>query len=233
MESLKGFVMRGKAMADSPYSRLISSIEAALGSALSSLRYDREGLANSITPSKGQGDISCSIAFRISGTAKKPPQEVATSILSKISKPEMVGNMTADNGFINFQIDRKAFSSETLRYALAGDYASSKKPGSSKVIVEFPSVNPAHPWHIGHLRNALLGDSVAKLYSACGYPVEREDYIDDLGLQCAEAVWGTINIDRISVEQGKQRKGDHAIGEVYVAVNRLIDQKPDTMEQVN
>ncbi len=220
-------------MTDSPFASLKAKLADSIAGAMSSCGYDPKYLENTVDLSKSFGDISCSVAFRVSGIAKRPPQDVAESILAKISKPAMIDKVTADGGFINFHIDRNAFTSDTLKYAIGGEYAPTKKPPGGKVIVEFPSVNPAHPWHIGHLRNALLGDSISKMYGACGYAVEREDYIDDLGLQCAQAVWGTINIDKITVEQGKQRKEDHAIGEVYVAVNKLIEQKPDTAVQVN
>ena len=60
-------------------------------------------------------------------------------------------------------------------------------------MIEFPSVNPNKPWHIGHLRNALLGDSVARILEYNGYYVLRTDYINDLGLQVTQSLWGYIN----------------------------------------
>ena len=75
-----------------------------------------------------------------------------------------------------------------------------------KVIIEFPSVNPNKPWHVGHLRNALIGDCLANVYAALGYTVERENYIDDLGLQVAEMVWW-YQKNKLSAPAGK--KFDH------------------------
>lgn len=217
-------------MTESPFGLLRSQLEGALLSAMSACGFASADIGNTIQPSKGFGDLSCSASFGIAKSAKKKPSEVAESILSKLSKPAAIREIRVENGFINFSMDRKVFSSDAVRHAMAGDYSMPARKG--KIIIEFPSVNPAHPWHVGHLRNALLGDCISRLHKALGYDVEREDYIDDLGLQCAQAVWGTINIDKIDVEQGKQRKADHSIGEVYVAVNRLLDQKPEVAEQV-
>ncbi|HQT45412.1 MAG TPA: arginine--tRNA ligase, partial [Candidatus Micrarchaeota archaeon] len=89
-----------------------------------------------------------------------------------------------------------------------------------KALVEFPSVNPNKPWHIGHLRNALLGDSVARLLEFSGYKVEREDYIDDLGLQVAQSLWGVLHLPN-----KPEGKFDHWLGMQYVDVSRRFEAK--------
>jgi arginyl-tRNA synthetase len=94
-------------------------------------------------------------------------------------------------------------------------------------MVEFPSVNPNKPWHIGHLRNALLGDSVARLLEFSGENVERADYIDDLGLQVAQSFWGCLNL-------GKKPAGklDLWLGEQYVEVSKRFESDPAVQAQV-
>ena len=74
------------------------------------------------------------------------------------------------------------------------DYGASDIGRGQKVIVEFPSTNPNKAWHVGHLKNALLGDSVCNLLALCSYEVEREDYIDDIGLQMAQSLWGWVHL---------------------------------------
>ena len=210
---------------ESPYAQVSSSIMNELQKSIKALGYSDSGLANSITQSKAQGDISCSIAFRISNSLKKAPNEIASSIASKVGKINYVSKASADNGFINFYLDRRSFSKDMIGYLIKGAPAASNN--GKKLIIEYVSVNPVHPWHVGHLRNALIGDAISNIYEACGYNVERQNYMDNLGLQATEAVWGTINIDMLGVEQGKERRLDYSIGEIYVAVNKLLEKKPE------
>ncbi|EQD53539.1 arginyl-tRNA synthetase, partial [mine drainage metagenome] len=87
--------------------------------------------------------------------------------------------------------------------------------------------------HMGQVRNVLLGDAIANLYRNAGYNVEREDYIDDLGLQVAEVMWGLSHLDKIGVTFEDKKKFDSMIGKVYVAVNRILDDKEVKEEIAN
>jgi len=130
-----------------------------------------------------------------------------------------VENVQAAGPYVNFYL-RDAFYLDLLKEVLEKkeDYGrGSEKPG--KVIVEFPSVNPNKPWHAGHLRNALLGDTVSSMLEFAGYKVERMDYIDDLGLQVAQSLWGFYSLKRGEVE-----KFDHFLGEQYVEVAKLFEE---------
>ncbi|HUC38556.1 MAG TPA: arginine--tRNA ligase [Candidatus Acidoferrum sp.] len=221
-------------MPDSPYAGLKAQLEESLAGAMSLCGYDPKQLENTVDISKGIGDFSCSVAFRISKEKKVNPKEIAASIAGKLKGSKMVKQVTVDNGYINFHIDRKEFSASAINYIIANRerLASTTLGNGKKIIVEYVSVNPVHPWHVGHLRNAILGDSVANIYSACGYRVERENYMDNLGLQAAEAVWGKIHSDQLKVQEGPEKKYDYSIGEIYVATNRLIAQKPEIAADV-
>ena len=96
-----------------------------------------------------------------------------------------------------------------------------------KVIVEFPSVNPNKPWHIGHLRNALIGESLARIYEEMGYKVERIDYINDLGLQVAESYY-------YFKRHGSKcnEKFDHCIGKDYVKAHKLVEENKEVEGEV-
>jgi arginyl-tRNA synthetase len=216
----------------SPYSNVIGSITGELQKSINALGYPDSGLANSIAQSKAQGDVSCSIAFRISNSLKKAPNEIASAIASKIGRINYVSKISSDSGFINFYLDRQAFSKDMIGYLVKTPSAAAAPDNGKKIIIEYVSVNPVHPWHVGHLRNALIGDAISNIYEACGYSVERQDYMDNLGLQATEAVWGTMNIDILGVEQGKERRLDYSIGEIYVAVNKLLEKKPELIAEI-
>ncbi len=218
---------------ESPYSQVKSAIQRELQKSMKAFGYS-DGLENTITESKGIGDISCSVAFRISKSAKKAPDKIASEIASKLGKIDYVSKITAEKGFLNFHLDRQSFSRAIVEYLIKnqGAFLNSDTGSGKKLIIEYVSVNPVHPWHVGHLRNALIGDTISNLYEACGYKVERQNYMDNLGLQATEAVWGTMNIDMLGVEQGKERRLDYSIGEIYVAANKLLEKRPELVSDV-
>ena len=168
------------------------------------------------------GDFASSVAFDLSKQAKKPPRQVAEEIVAQLGVDELIAKAeVAGAGYINFHLKTGKYAEHVAAAIEAekGKYGSGEKK-NEKVLVEFPSVNPNKPWHIGHMRNAILGDSVARILEFYGYKVEREDYIDDLGLQVAQSIWGYLNMD--SNPQGKM---DHWLGEKYVDVAKRIEEQ--------
>ncbi|MGC8479338.1 MAG: arginine--tRNA ligase [Candidatus Micrarchaeia archaeon] len=176
-------------------------------------------------------DISSSIALRIAKIMKKNPKELAESITSKLSKIESTENpkttffseFFAMNGYINAKLNIKNFSKSVLEEVLSlEEKYGHNEVGKGKVaIIEYPSVNPNKPWHVGHIRNPLLGDSISRIMSFSSYKVLRTDYIEDLGLQMAEILWGSKNLEWN--ENGK--KYDQFLGEKYVEINKHIEKE--------
>ncbi len=104
-------------------------------------------------------------------------------------------------------------------------------------IFEFPSVNPNKPWHLGHLRNALIGDTLANLMEARGYSVLRMDYIDNLGLQIAQTLWWILKnkYNLKGSDNSKQKsnqKYDNWLGSLYVEAARQLED-PNNLKQAN
>jgi arginyl-tRNA synthetase len=210
-------------MENSPYSKVRQWISSAVTKASNELGYDSFGIESSVDLSKAFGDISCSIAFKFSKEYKKAANEIANELASKIKKTEYIEKITTENGFINFHLNRDIIARLLFE---SGNEPMDKGKGE-RVIIEYPSVNPNKPWHVGHLRNALLGDSISNAYGALGFNVEREDYIDDLGLQMAETTWWQIN------NNGKpNKKYDQWLGEEYVKANEQLDDK-STKDSIN
>ena len=184
-------------------------------------------IPNSISiPRPEQGDFSSSICFSMAKVAKKSPviiaHEIASALNSDTSKKDYIKKISDENGYVNLWLDEAKYSHSILESILAEKekYGISGIGSGIKAIIEFPSVNPNKPWHIGHLRNALLGDSISRILSANSYSVEREDYIDDLGLQMAEILWGE---DKLESQGGE--KYDTVLGKAYVQINKDIAEK--------
>ncbi len=215
-----------------PVFELKSEISDSITAAMQALGYGAKGLSGTIEFSKEFGDISCSVSFSLAKELKKSPNAIANEIKAKMKMPRHVESITVENGFINFHLSRKEFSQGVIAHASNTDSlkALSNSGKGVNVIIEYPSANPIHPLHVGHLRNALLGDSISRTYRACGYKVEREDYIDDFGLQMVQAMWGYLHLENLEGEGHSQRlytvkaeKFDHRIGKLYVETNKRME----------
>jgi arginyl-tRNA synthetase len=167
---------------------------------------------------KGMGDYSSTIAFLLAKERGKNPNEIAKEFKTENGLFEKV---EAVNGYINFYLSEKYYENvvkEKLR---------KRKRNGKNVIVEFPSVNPNKPWHVGHLRNALLGNSIANVYEYLGYNVERMDYIDDLGLQFAQSLYSYLEMNN-KIEG----KIDHWLGKEYVKIAKLMEENKEVEGKV-
>jgi arginyl-tRNA synthetase len=180
--------------------------------------YDVSESAVSVEESNAFGDASSAVALKIAKKTKTNPLEVAKKISARMKLPEYVTKVTNENGYINFHFGKTQFVDLFLNHAIL-EKTLRPVPLDKKAIIEYPSVNPNKPWHIGHLRNVFIGDCLSNLYDACGYTVERENYIDDLGLQIAEIVWWWQK-NGLSISAPK--KFDHVLGEEYVKANEYI-----------
>jgi len=177
-------------------------------------------------PKEEFGDLASPVAFDLAKQAKKAPRKIAEEIKAKISLGGMFSKVeVAGAGYLNFYLNSAKFAESALK-AIGADYGRSTVGKGVSAIVEFPSVNPNKPWHIGHLRNALLGDSVARLLEFAGYGVQRLDYIDDLGLQVAQSIWGYLHLS-----DKAEGKVDHWLGIQYVEVAKRIEE-PKIAEEV-
>ncbi len=168
------------------------------------------------------GDLSSSVCMRIAKASGKKPYDVANEMIDQTRKglgKGYIKELGNANGYINASFDEKRYVKDTLKEVIElGDkYGFSTVGSGKKAMVEYPSVNPNKAWHIGHLLNALIGDSISNMLSACGYSVNREDYIDDLGIQVAESLWGYLNLGN-----KPDKKFDTWLGEQYVTVNRML-----------
>ncbi|RLG70793.1 MAG: arginine--tRNA ligase [Methanobacteriota archaeon] len=179
-------------------------------------------------PNPTFGDIATSICFSIAKTLRKNPMEIADKIAASISdiirsEPLLERVEVASPGYLNFFYDNRVYLQKTLDIILSmGDNYGQFPQREEKIIVEHTSTNPTKPLHIGHARNAVLGDTTARLLKKLGYRVEVHNYIDDLGRQVAETIWGYENLGKTA----GNKKFDHFLGEIYVEVHNLLEKQP-------
>ena len=178
-----------------------------------------------IPPDPALGDVATTVSFHLAKKQKKNPVEIAKDIVRKIStkivEDPIIDRVISKGPYINLFLDRGAVAKTALdSIAEKGtDFGKSNLFSGKKVMIESPAVNPSKPWHIGHARNAVIGDTLANVLETVGYDVERLDYINDLGLQIAQLVWRLLKgIDKHDPKQ----KYDHFLGHLYVDVQKAL-----------
>lgn len=141
----------------------------------------------SVPKRKEFGDLSTNAALVIGSITGESPREVAKRIVAAIEKRQFTFIERLDiagPGFINFFVNKTLFESELREILRLGErYGASREGSGQKVIVEFVSANPTGYLHFGHARNAVVGDSVCRILSFCGYEITREFYVNDAGRQ--------------------------------------------------
>jgi arginyl-tRNA synthetase len=137
------------------------------------------------TRDPAHGDFATNIALQLAKPARKNPRQLAQAIVDCIPASEMVNKIEiAGPGFINFHFSPQAYQQELSRiFDLGVAYGYNKRGAGQSVVVEFVSANPTGPLHVGHGRQAALGDALAALLQSQGHPVSREFYYNDAGVQ--------------------------------------------------
>ncbi len=132
------------------------------------------------------GEIALPAAFQLARQLKKAPKAIAQELLDAGGPIEGVSAIEiAGNGYLNVRLDRGFYGSSLLKPA-----AEVSAEAAGKVIVEHTNINPNKAAHIGHLRNAILGDTFVRMLRAAGRTVEIQNYIDNTGVQVADVVVG-------------------------------------------
>lgn len=130
------------------------------------------------------GDLACTVAMSLARSERRSPRAIAEDIVKHISDPEqlLAKIEIAGAGYINFHFSRK-FWQQRLQEAASEDHGPLRFGESKRVLIEFVSANPTGPLTVGHGRNAVLGDAIARLLEATGHQVTREYYFNNAGRQ--------------------------------------------------
>jgi arginyl-tRNA synthetase len=139
----------------------------------------------------------------------------------------------APNGYLNLSLDRRAFLLARLRGEAAGSGAPHLDVAREKTIVEHTAINPNKAAHIGHLRNATLGDTLARVLRFNSTPVEVQNYIDDLGVQVADIIVGFREIEAKTLSEiraiADTTRFDYYCWDLYSRVTEWYDGQPERL----
>ena len=201
-----------------------------LKKAFSVLDYPLVDIRFEEPPSPELGDLATTISFELASKLKKNPVEISKTITEVVDLPPLFEKVEAKGPYINFFIDYQSFSRELLD-SIDDDYGRSPQK-NEKVIIEHTSANPNGPLHIGHIRNAIIGDSLARILKFAGYSVETQYYVNDMGRQIAMIVWGLLNFEK-RLEDYPGDKWDHKIGRLYFEVNQRLEKNPRLKDEID
>ncbi|HET7213412.1 MAG TPA: arginine--tRNA ligase [Terriglobia bacterium] len=169
------------------------------------------------------GDLSIAACFELAKKLRQPPRKIAEQLAGTLLPIEGVEQISvAGAGYMNFRLDRPALASALFHLRSFPAPPAPAHPG--KVLVEHTSINPNKAAHIGHLRNAALGDAFVRLLRFRGYKVETQNYIDNTGVQVADVVVGFQHLERKSVEdirrliENKDVRFDYYCWDLYARV---------------
>ena len=167
----------------------------------------------------GFGDITCNAAFLLAKHLKQSPYDIAKTIASLYTinpNSEIKSIVAHPTGNINFEINYEFFNNDIISDALQDSYGEIDIGKNQKIIVEHTSVNPNKALHIGHIRNVVLGDIVARILKKVNFDVKVLNYVDDSGLQVADIIVG-FKFAGMSDVSPNNKKFDHYCGDdVYV-----------------
>jgi arginyl-tRNA synthetase len=150
-----------------------------------------------IPPRRELGDLASPAGMQLARVLKRNPRAIAEELAAAFPRPAAVRDVQVQGaGYLNFFLDRPAVAAQLLEAALLPGDAFGGRPG--KVVIEHTNINPNKAAHIGHLRNAVLGDVLARSLKSLGYPVEVQNYIDDTGVQLADVVVGFLDLRGLS-----------------------------------
>jgi arginyl-tRNA synthetase len=174
-------------------------------------------------PNRALGDLAVTVAFQLARTLRKPPRAIAQEIAEAVGQLPAVARVSAaPNGYLNLFLDRPAFV-----IARAAGKATGVAVTEGKTVVEHTAINPNKAAHIGHLRNAALGDTLVRVLRFRGTPVETQNYIDDMGVQVADVIVGFRELERRDLADVKRiaetTRFDYYCWDLYSKVTQWYD----------
>jgi arginyl-tRNA synthetase len=187
-------------------------------------------------PNRALGDLALPLAFELARRLRKAPRAIAQELAAQFGAiPGVTRVEAAPNGYVNLFLDRPGVLLERLRGlepAAAPTEPAVTAPG--KTIVEHTAINPNKAAHVGHIRNAALGDTLVRLLRFQGTRVEVQNYIDDTGVQVADVVVGFRELERATLADVRAIADagplDHHCWDLYARVTGWYEEDEERLK---
>lgn len=182
-----------------------------------------------LPPTTEMGDYALP-CFKFAKIFRKSPAAIAEELRANISPDEVISEISAVNGYLNFKIDKTQFAKEVLEriFKEKDKYGASDEGRGKTVCIDYSSINIAKPFHIGHLSTTVLGGALYRILNFLGYKAVGINHLGDYGTQFGKLIsaykrWG----NKESVEKG----GIRALNELYVRFHREAEEHPEYDEE--
>ncbi len=166
------------------------------------------------TRAEFEGDITL-VVFPFVKLARKAPQMIAAEIGEQLAAGELVEKYNAVQGFLNLSIAQSYYIDQLQTIAADPHYGEQEKR-DQLMMVEYSSPNTNKPLHLGHVRNNLLGYSIAKIQEANGWKVVKTNIVNDRGIHICKSMLAWLKFGNGETPETSGKKGDHLIGDYYV-----------------
>ena len=197
-----------------------------------------KGMGSELRPEMEKPDLTKADfafpCFPLAKSMKKAPAVIAEEIVSNIPPSALVERVWAEKGYINFRINQDMLTRNTLSEVLsAKERYGEGEAKNVKVLLEHTSVNPTGPIHVGRARNPIIGDTLGRCLRKCGYRVETEYLVNDVGKQVVLLAWGLMHVPEEEVPSVERAKDDHLLVGYYRKANELLEKDPQVTEQIS
>jgi arginyl-tRNA synthetase len=184
-------------------------------------------------PKLAMGEAASPMCFELAKRLKKPPRGLAQEIVNSLKPINGVARLeVAGGGYLNAFFDRAAFFRAACEEA--GRQGREAPLAAPKTVVEHTSINPNKAAHIGHLRNAVLGDTFVRILRYAGHRVEVQNYIDNTGVQVADVVLGFMHLEPKSLEEVRNLAAaprfDYFCWDLYTRVTQFLAEDKARLE---
>lgn len=178
-----------------------------------------------LPPNSDMGDyaIPC---FKFAKLMRKPPVAIAEELKNVIVPDDVISEISAVNGYLNFKINKTGFVKDTLDkiFSQKDSYGASDEGKGKTICIDYSSINIAKPFHIGHLSTTVLGGALYRIYNFLGYNAVGINHLGDYGTQFGKLIsaykrWG----DKQTIERG----GIRALNELYVKFHQEAETHPE------
>jgi arginyl-tRNA synthetase len=175
------------------------------------------------------GEYALPIAFELARKLRKAPRKIAEEIVAGVDAiPGFEKFEVAGAGYINVRVNRAELAAALAADRSLADASPGAEVPTGKVLVEHSSINPNKAAHIGHLRNAILGDTFVRLQRFAGREVDVQNYIDNTGVQVADVVVGFLHIEKKSRAQievlAAAPRFDYVCWDLYARVSHWYEE---------
>ncbi|WP_209675537.1 arginine--tRNA ligase [Methanolinea mesophila] len=183
-----------------------------------------------LTDGGEHADLASPVAFALAKERRKAPAAIAKELADQLSEFAAKNGITVEAAgpYLNFRLGDDHVR-QAVRDALAPGYGDLPAL-PERLVLEHTSANPNGPLHVGHIRNSIIGDTLARCLRKAGHALEVQYYVNDMGRQIAIVAWGFTNLPN---EPAPDEKGDHHVARIYIAANRALEADPEIVSSVD